>query len=255
MHFASHDFSAVSPPVDTINESEAPMETAAGLLSNILVEKKRVQHSSPTALQSAGKALQVLAEAALLAQKQPDASNEIEAAALVCLESKCGAQLLCKIAQLTKVALRTVASSARILSEEFLVTDQEIDGEAFSLSSSSSSIPTSPGPIRSTLSQFLVSAIRYHLRRLLNAPPPPATSPNTVQVKINDVNIEISVLELNDQRAFLLFLSRHRILTPRTGAGAAPTNFSVSASKMQRRVAALPTPHTFSSNRLKRCTH
>ena len=47
-----------------------------------------------------------------------------------------------------------------------------INGLQFSLSC------LAPSPLRSRLSDLVSSGIRYQLRRLLNAPPPPATTPS-----------------------------------------------------------------------------
>jgi hypothetical protein len=169
VRFSSHDFSSVSPPVDTIRKSEAPVEAAAVLLRRIVDEKGAAAAAAPEALAAAAAALRGVVALLLDGGKRGDCdegANESNADALSLVRSAVvGAGL----------SLKVVGASARLLSEEFAAVEA--------------------GPIQRTLSGFLLSAIRYHLRRLLNAPPPPATTPDVLQVGLSRTRSHDGLIE------------------------------------------------------------
>ena len=166
--FATHDFSTVSPPVDTAEKSEAAVEAAVGALEAVL-DAKRVTGSA--LLAAAAKAL-VAVGGALAAIPGGESGGSYAAfEAANALRSAAAAQGL---------AVGTVAASASLLAAEFACPDGAaalISGGVSGGDGGGGGEEERVGPLRARLASLVSSAVRFHLRRLLNAPPPPATTP------------------------------------------------------------------------------
>lgn len=168
VRFASHDFSAVAPPVDTAARSDAEADLCVAALAAALDAKQALRESARHAslLQPVAAAL---AAVACALQQVPSAGAAETAAAGSAEGSNGPASVLRNACAARGLSARHVAANAALLAAELACSDAA-PGSAAAV-----------GPLRARLIALVSSHVRFHLRRLLNAPPPPATTPCLTQ--------------------------------------------------------------------------
>jgi hypothetical protein len=245
--FASHDFTAVAPPVDTAEHSERATEAAVVALEKVLVAKGKLatltfvtsdgnsssSSSSSSALVQGGGGSRRNAKGAKKTVNPTTASSASATANTIRIGLSAlllAASALRHVASAVKqaqlmsgggdgssssvgevvleacrahgVSASNVEASCSLFAQEFETVDDannDDDDDVDDASSSSRGTLFLPrpleddacgammakqracGPVRAKLLDLTSSALRFHLRRLLNAPPPPATTPTVVE--------------------------------------------------------------------------
>ena len=164
VQFASHDFSAVAPPVDTIESSDLEAEACVDALAAVMAAKQALIQAQPDSgfllLQRVSAALAALA-CALWAD---DNTREYK---IKVSEKETLKEILHTTCSERGINAKHLAANADLLAAELCCSDDSAGAVASS----------TLGPLRTRLLELASGQVRFHLRRLLNAPPPPATTP------------------------------------------------------------------------------
>ena len=171
VQFASHDFSAVAPPVDTLESSDLEAEACVDALAAVMTAKQQLvqaqEGSRLSLLQRVSSALVAVACALRAdANASEESSGEVsdkESLRMV-LDNACSER---------GFSVKHLAANAELLAAELRCSDVGNDDSDCTISVSTTAV----GPLRSRLMELASGQVRFHLRRLLNAPPPPATTP------------------------------------------------------------------------------